>query len=83
MNPSSLANEFILTRLRMKEGLPISLFTDKFGLSLEEIREEEIRNAKNKGWLHRDAKLLKLSREGRLMADHLALELFTEEEDFS
>ena len=83
MSRSSLANEFILTRLRMKEGLLLPLFSQKFGLSLEQIREYEIQKAVNKGWLQRYAELLKLSREGRLMADHLALELFTGEEDFS
>jgi oxygen-independent coproporphyrinogen-3 oxidase len=82
MNRSSLANEFILTRLRMKEGLSLSIFTQKFGISLQENREGEIQKAVNKGWLQMDADFLKLSREGRLMADHLALELFTGEEDF-
>jgi len=82
MSISSLANEFILTRLRMKEGLSLSLFAEKFGIRLEKIRESEIRKAADQAYLEEDADKLKLSRSGRLMADYIALELFTDEEDF-
>jgi len=82
MSISSLANEFILTRLRMKEGLSLSLFAEKFGIQLEKIRESEIRKAADQAYLEEDADKLKLSRSGRLMADYIALELFTDEEDF-
>lgn len=83
MSRSSLANEFILTRLRMKEGLPLGVFSEKFGLSLLQNREAEIQLAVQKGWLLVSEGRLALSREGRLFADHLALELFTEDSDFS
>jgi oxygen-independent coproporphyrinogen-3 oxidase len=82
MSISSLANEFILTRLRMKEGLSLSLFAEKFGIRLEKIRESEIRKAADQAYLEEDADKLKLSRSGRLMADYIALELFTDKEDF-
>ena len=82
MSFSSLANEFILTRLRMMEGLPLPLFREKFGLSLEKIREREVRKALDSGYLFQENDALKLSREGRLMADYIALELLTRDEDF-
>ena len=82
LSPSSLANEFILTRLRMKDGLPLSEFREKFGIGLEAIRSAEIQKAKDQDWLSDENGQLVLSRSGRLMADFLALEFFTEDHDF-
>lgn len=82
MSASALANEFILTRLRMREGLPLDRFHTIFGKKLEEIRAVEIASAISNEWLKEDEHSLLLTRSGRLLADHIASELFTAEEDF-
>lgn len=80
---SGLANEFILTRLRMREGLPLQEFRQLFGMDLQHSKAETIGNAISQAWvLHEEDKLI-LTRSGRLLADHLAMELFTEDSDFA
>lgn len=76
MTDEALANEFILTRLRTREGLPPELFRQRFGKDLLATRKKEISDARSKGWLTEDKETLILSREGRLFADYLAQELF-------
>ncbi len=81
MTRSSLANEFMLTRLRMKEGISHALFEEKFGKKLPEIRINEIHDAQLRGWIEKDEDALVLTREGRLMADYVAMQLFFDDSD--
>ena len=80
---SGLANEFILTRLRMREGLPLQEFRQLFGMDFQYLKAETIGNAINQGWVFEEEHKLILTRNGRLLADHLAMELFTEDSDFA
>lgn len=82
LSPSALANEMILTRLRMREGLPLSLIEEKFRMDLMVIRNSEIQEALSRGWIEKQDGSLILTREGKLMADYLAMQLFLEETDF-
>ena len=82
MTRASLVNEFILTRLRMKEGIPHALFEEKFGKKLPEIRINEIHDAQLRGWIGKDEDTLILTREGRLMADYVAMQLFFDDPEF-
>lgn len=82
MEVSSLANEFILTRLRMREGLPAGEFRKRFGRDIREFRMAELAKASAMNWLDNIDDALVLTRQGRLFADYIAGCLFTDPEDF-
>lgn len=81
MTAAALANEFILTRLRTREGLPPDLFHSSFGADLWKEKNREIQKAMAESMLMVENNALILTRKGRLFADYLAQELFFSEED--
>ena len=83
LSPSGRANEFILTRLRMREGLALQEFQQVYNLDLQRLKADVIGNAISQAWVLQEADKILLTSNGRLLADHLAMELFTEDSDFA
>jgi len=67
----------------MREGLPLQEFRQLFGMDLQHLKAETIGNAITQAWVFQEEDKLILTRSGRLLADHLAMELFTEDSDFA
>lgn len=68
-------NEFVLTRLRLREGIIWKELREKFG----EEKEKRIKNTASlwpEEWIEITSECLRLTRRGRLVADRLAAELF-------
>jgi oxygen-independent coproporphyrinogen-3 oxidase len=68
-------NEFVLTRLRLKEGIKWQEIREKFGEEKENLIKERADSWPQK-WKELTCEALILTREGRLVADRLAAELF-------
>ncbi|MGN8645533.1 radical SAM family heme chaperone HemW [Gracilibacillus sp. HCP3S3_G5_1] len=51
--------------LRKSEGVSISLFEEKYQVTIEELYEEELVNLENRGWIERDSYSIKLTEEGK------------------
>ncbi|MCS6981750.1 MAG: radical SAM family heme chaperone HemW [Flavobacteriales bacterium] len=77
LTPSHLHNEFVMTRLRLKEGIPLRFYADTFG-----PRALENLNRVVSHWrpdlYERNTTGLRLTSQGLLLADHLAAELFVD-----
>lgn len=76
LTPTQQLNEYIMTSLRTMEGLNIGYVTGKFG---NEKANSIVKNAdkfRNSGLLQWDGERLWLTKEGKLMADGIAAELF-------
>lgn len=71
-----LANEFIMTRLRLSAGLPSSEYQSLTGHKIEERCEDILNNYINLKYLHQENGIWKLTQTGRLHADGIAAELF-------
>lgn len=72
-------NEHLMIRLRMMEGLDIYEYTTLFGSEESERVFRGMDPFIDNGWIVWDGQTAKLSRDGRLMADGIASELFAEE----
>lgn len=75
LSPRDQYNEFILTRLRLKEGIKWQELREKFG----EEKETFIKNTAARWpdmWKECNSEHLRLTLRGRLLADRLAAELF-------
>ncbi|WP_286236650.1 radical SAM family heme chaperone HemW [Neptuniibacter halophilus] len=64
------AFEFMLNALRLYQGVPAELFSQRTGLSLESIREE-LTQARRQGLLTADTRYLRPSEKGRLFLNDL------------
>lgn len=74
-------NEYIMTSLRTMWGLDLKKVEVTFGYDYRRHLEKESQEYLNKAWLNLDEhKVLTLTAEGKLFADHIAAELFFEEE---
>lgn len=69
-------NEYLMTRLRLAEGINWQELSDRFALSLQSDKNDLLAEFVGKGWLHLDVNGAKLSLKGRLLADRIASELF-------
>ena len=74
---SALGFEFMLNALRLNDGVPVNLFAERTGLSLNFI-EDSLNAAENKGMLYRDHKLLRPTELGRRFLNDLQ-EMFLSE----
>ncbi|WP_245189698.1 radical SAM family heme chaperone HemW [Lunatimonas salinarum] len=70
------ANEYILTALRTIWGVDLHHFEKTYGLNLPKERLKEIRWMKEHGWLAASDKFLRLTKNGKLLADSIAEKLF-------
>ena len=71
-----LANEKIMTGLRTIWGLDTEAISEKLNLDFMILKNKQIENFENEGWLEVRGKVLSLTRKGKLLADSIALELF-------
>lgn len=69
-------NEYLMTRLRLAEGINWQELSDRFALDLRSDKNDLLAEFVGKGWLHLDANGARLSLKGRLLADRIASELF-------
>jgi putative oxygen-independent coproporphyrinogen III oxidase len=74
LTPSDLSFEFMLNALRLIEGVPSNLYTERTGLTLSDI-QDKINLAQEKGLLHRDASRLQATELGQQFLDNL-IQLF-------
>jgi oxygen-independent coproporphyrinogen III oxidase len=71
-------NEFIMTRLRLSEGLPKSAYAALAGHALEARCVDTLREFIRSEWLIEEPTHWKLSKSGRLQADGISAALFWE-----
>lgn len=71
-------NEYIMTSLRTMEGLDLKVVENKFSESERERIENGTKNYINKGLMIQVKENLNLTDEGKLFADGIASELFTD-----
>jgi oxygen-independent coproporphyrinogen-3 oxidase len=75
LSPESRLNERILTRLRTIWGLSLTHTRSETGLDLEDLRFKEIQMFLEQGHLIKENNVLYLTYSGKILADHLAMEL--------
>lgn len=73
------ANEMILTRLRTSWGLNLNELKEKTGFNLEIEKGEFLKNWQRKNLISIENGRIRLLPDGKLVADHLAMELMVEE----
>jgi oxygen-independent coproporphyrinogen-3 oxidase len=66
--------EFMLNALRLTEGFPVSLFTERTGLAFDAV-ETNLRHAEQKKFLTRNATIIRPTEQGRRFLNNL-IELF-------
>jgi len=69
-------NEAIMTRLRLQEGIHLPSFEEEFGYPLGTHAAAAIQEFRQKGWLKSNPEAIVLSREGKMLSDHIIAELF-------
>ena len=76
LKPAEIWNEYVLIALRTREGIQLKKITDQWGI---EQRDQLIRDAKDgisRGLLQLEDDHLRLTKEGKLLADQIAADLF-------
>lgn len=81
LNATDQVNEFIMTRIRLAEGISLAEYQKLFGHSLENRCGKWMQEYFNSGDLIQDNHVWKLSLTGRLLADRIASEMFMEESE--
>lgn len=71
------ANESIMTALRLREGLNWSVLQKQHPSYATRV-QQAAKSLINKGWLDESAEGVRLSREGKIMADRVMMELFVD-----
>jgi oxygen-independent coproporphyrinogen-3 oxidase len=79
LTPVQRLNEYIMTSLRTLEGCDLRLVAERFGVGLSTALEERAVRHVNNGSLTLEINHLRLTREGRLLADGIAADLFVME----
>jgi oxygen-independent coproporphyrinogen-3 oxidase len=74
-------NEYIMTSLRTSRGMNIDLIAGRFGDQYVAGIMNALPPFIEKGWVTCEEQLVILTRAGKLFADHIASELFTEGAD--
>ncbi len=69
------ANEYIMTRLRTKWGVEVTVLETKFGIPFD-ILQGTVEKYREMGFLETEKKLLKLTKKGLLFADKITEDLF-------
>ncbi len=79
LRPADKCNEYVMTSLRTIWGIDLQKIETEFGLHYRSRLEEEMTHFLDKGWIARKGEQVYLTKEGKLFADHIAAELFVEE----
>lgn len=69
-------NEYVMTSLRTMWGMDLQKIKLDFGSDFLDQTKYNLRSLNDKGWLLTDADRVKLTKDGKLFADHIASELF-------
>ena len=75
LRPTALAREFVLLRLRTTEGLDLHHLATRYGVDLHAEHGSAIDALLDRGLLHRDVHRVRLTNQGRLLADAIAQRL--------
>jgi oxygen-independent coproporphyrinogen-3 oxidase len=78
LSPLNQANEYLLTTLRTSRGCDLRYLRDALGLNLLTDRAAYLGSLVTQGMATLDDDTLCLTDAGKLLADHITLELFTE-----
>ena len=77
LSDAERANESIMTALRLREGLNWSLLHEQHPRYAAQV-QQAAKTLINKGWLDESPEGVRLSREGKIMADRVMMELFVD-----
>lgn len=69
-------NEFVMTRLRIREGIPLAELEEKFGESLRIYLLKEAQSLIEKGMLRHENDFLHIAEKGKFLADGISADLF-------
>jgi oxygen-independent coproporphyrinogen-3 oxidase len=78
LTPLDQANEYLLTTLRTSRGCDLRHLRDALGLDLLATRPDYLRSLTTQGMATLENDVLRLTDAGKLLADHITLELFAE-----
>ena len=78
LSPLDQANEYLLTTLRTSRGCDLAHLRDALGLNLLAERTNYLASLTDQGMATLDSGILRLTDAGKLLADHITLELFAE-----
>ena len=78
LSPLDQANEYLLTTLRTSRGCDLAHLRDTLGLDLLAGRADYLASLAAQGMATLDGGVLRLTDAGKLLADHITLELFAE-----
>ena len=76
LSKQEIINEYILTNLRMKWGINLSQFEDRFLFNLADTKKAKVDFLKKNGWISNDPLILRLTNKGKLLADNIVMDLF-------
>lgn len=69
-------NEYIFTSLRTSQGCHLGYLTSKYDYDLKKINSDYIQSLVKLGYVTLSDEILILTRQGKLMADKIASDLF-------
>ncbi len=75
----ALANEYILLRLRTSDGLDLGTLDTRYGADLLDEKSDELRWLEDDGLIEKDGAILRLTDEGKLVADAITEKLMLTE----
>jgi len=78
LTPCNLHNEYVMTRLRMDNGMDLAEYEERFGARFGRGLFEQL-NGIDPGWWALEAGRLRLTREGRFFADGISARLFADD----
>lgn len=70
------ANEYLMTSLRTAQGCNLTYLRDTFGVDLHQQHSVYLRELHRTGLAELTPSILRLTNRGKLLADHITLELF-------
>jgi len=76
LTPTDRANDYLLTALRTARGCDLAYMRDHLGVNLQTQHAAYLAELEGKGWARIHHNVLTLTDAGKLLADHITLELF-------
>jgi oxygen-independent coproporphyrinogen-3 oxidase len=76
LSPTDRANEYLMTSLRTARGCDLARLRQEFGVDLRTQRADYLHDLEQNYWATLHDEILVLTDQGKLLADHITLELF-------
>lgn len=76
LSPTDQYNELLLTSLRTHWGLDLNQVEHQFGVNTKNTLAKQLQPFIAKGWIEQVDTTVRLTHEGKLLADHITSELF-------